>query len=73
MLERGRVAASGAPEDVLVPELLLRVFGVRAHCSVHPLTGRRLLAFAPGLAYDGLNRTDPAAPRAVQSDKGDTR
>ena len=48
VLDAGHVTASGAPEEVLVPETLLHVFGVRAHCGTHPLTGRRLLAFAPG-------------------------
>lgn len=47
VLDAGRVVASGSPEEVFVPDLLMRVFGVRAHCGTHPLTGRPLLAFAP--------------------------
>ncbi|MGH3753556.1 MAG: ABC transporter ATP-binding protein [Pseudonocardiaceae bacterium] len=50
VLDQGHVTASGTPEEVLVPETLRHVFGVRAHCSTHPLTGRRLLAFAPSAA-----------------------
>lgn len=38
------MVASGAPSDVLTPELLLEVFGVRATPLVNPLTGRLLLA-----------------------------
>jgi iron complex transport system ATP-binding protein len=45
LLKEGRVAAAGAPADVLTSELLAAVYGVRAHCGVHPLTGRILLAF----------------------------
>jgi iron complex transport system ATP-binding protein len=59
VLDAGRVVASGRPEKVLTPELLLHVFGVRAHCGTHPLTGRRLLAFAPttpGSAPDHQNK-----------------
>jgi iron complex transport system ATP-binding protein len=47
VLDAGRVVASGSPEEVFVPDLLMQVFRVRAHCGTHPLTGRRLLAFAP--------------------------
>jgi iron complex transport system ATP-binding protein len=47
VLDAGRVVASGSPEEVFIPDLLLRVFRVRAHCGTHPLTGRPLLAFAP--------------------------
>lgn len=45
MLEHGRVVASGAPEDVFTPELLLRVFGVRADTLINPLTGRLQLVY----------------------------
>jgi iron complex transport system ATP-binding protein len=47
VLDAGRVVASGSPEEVFIPDLLLQVFRVRAHCGTHPLTGRPLLAFAP--------------------------
>lgn len=33
MLSRGRVVADGAPRDVLTPDLLGQVFGVRAHLA----------------------------------------
>ncbi|WP_311258502.1 ABC transporter ATP-binding protein [Microbacterium sp. WCS2018Hpa-9] len=48
MLEYGRVVASGGPDEVFTPELLLRVFGVRADTLVNPLTGRLQLVFADG-------------------------
>ncbi|MCQ0023166.1 ABC transporter ATP-binding protein [Streptomyces somaliensis DSM 40738] len=62
VLHRGRVVASGTPREVLTPELLAEVFGVRAAVLEHPLTGGPLIAFdhrspaaAPGLPA-------PAAP-----------
>jgi iron complex transport system ATP-binding protein len=46
VLADGRVVAAGTPADVLTPELILAVYGVRAEVVQHPLTGRLLLAFA---------------------------
>ena len=40
VLEAGRVVASGAPQSVLQPELLARVFGVGAQVMPHPRSGR---------------------------------
>ncbi|GAB2947104.1 ABC transporter ATP-binding protein [Streptomyces heilongjiangensis] len=45
VLDGGRVVASGAPHDVLRPELLAEVFGVRAHPVRHPGTGAVQLLF----------------------------
>ncbi|MDH6522988.1 iron complex transport system ATP-binding protein [Streptomyces sp. SAI-135] len=47
----GTVVASGPPREVLTPELIGEVFGVRAAVVDHPLTGDLLIAFdhrAPG-------------------------
>ncbi|MFJ2236582.1 ABC transporter ATP-binding protein [Streptomyces sp. NPDC087859] len=41
----GRVVASGSPHDVLQPDLLAEVFGVRAHPVRHPETGAVQLLF----------------------------
>lgn len=41
----GRIVASGPPHDVLGPELLAEVFGVRAHPVRHPETGTVQLLF----------------------------
>ncbi|WP_055529742.1 ABC transporter ATP-binding protein [Streptomyces graminilatus] len=41
----GRVVASGAPHDVLQPDLLAAVFGVLAHPVRHPETGATQLLF----------------------------
>lgn len=40
VLDRGDVIASGAPAQVLTPELLARVFGVDAEIDVHEQDGR---------------------------------
>lgn len=66
MLRNGRIVASGPPEDVLCPDLVREVFGVRADPLRHPVTGRLWLAFSPegndslpigngSLPDDGLN------------------
>ncbi|MFJ5674603.1 ABC transporter ATP-binding protein [Streptomyces sp. NPDC093097] len=45
VLSAGRIVASGPPHDVLTPELLAEVFGVRAHRVRHPETGAVQLLF----------------------------
>jgi iron complex transport system ATP-binding protein len=47
LLDRGAVVAAGPVDEVLTPSRLAEVFGVRAHCGVHPITGRLLLTFGP--------------------------
>ncbi|MFC7860152.1 ABC transporter ATP-binding protein [Arthrobacter koreensis] len=46
VLSGGRVVASGPAGSVLTPELIQRVYGVRAELLRHPLTGRPLIALA---------------------------
>ncbi len=46
VMAAGRLVASGPPEEMLTPERIAECFGVRAHCSTHPGTGRPILAFA---------------------------
>ncbi|GAA3644951.1 iron complex transport system ATP-binding protein [Lentzea atacamensis] len=45
VLEEGRVVAHGTPEEVLVPELIAKVFHVTAHVVRHPTTGVPQLLF----------------------------
>ncbi|MCD7437306.1 ABC transporter ATP-binding protein [Streptomyces lincolnensis] len=45
VLAAGRIVASGPPHDVLRPDLLAEVFGVRAHPVRHPETGAVQLLF----------------------------
>ncbi|OEJ94015.1 ABC transporter ATP-binding protein [Streptomyces thermolilacinus] len=45
VIDSGRIVASGAPYDVLTPELLAEVFGVRAYRVPHPESGAVQLLF----------------------------
>ena len=45
VLDEGRLVASGTPEEVLVPELIAKVFHVTAHVVQHPTTGVPQLLF----------------------------
>ncbi|WP_419665136.1 ABC transporter ATP-binding protein [Streptomyces sp. 2-1] len=53
VIDGGRIVASGPPHDVLQPDLLAGVFGVRAHPVRHPETG------AVQLLFDRLPLTTP--------------
>jgi iron complex transport system ATP-binding protein len=55
----GRIVAAGAPHDVLTPDLLAEVFGVRAHRVRHPESGAVQLLF-DRLAPDGAPSDAPA-------------
>jgi iron complex transport system ATP-binding protein len=46
IMAEGRLAAVGAPGEVLTPELVHDVFGVRAVLDTHPITGRPRIAVA---------------------------
>ena len=45
LLHNGKVAASGAPEQVLTPDLLRSVYGVEVTVLRHPASGRPLIAY----------------------------
>ncbi|MBA8823122.1 iron complex transport system ATP-binding protein [Saccharopolyspora lacisalsi] len=47
VLDRGRIVAAGPPREVLTPEIVREVFGVRAHVVDHPGTGAPQLLFEP--------------------------
>ncbi|GAA1302051.1 ABC transporter ATP-binding protein [Saccharothrix xinjiangensis] len=46
VMAQGRLVAVGAPTDVLTPDLVHDVFGVRAVLDTHPITGRPRIAVA---------------------------
>lgn len=46
VLQHGRVKGCGPPLELLTPEFIAEVFGVRAHVGTHPLTGRPSIAVA---------------------------
>ena len=45
LLDHGRVVAAGSIEQVLVPDVLEPVYGVRCEVLTHPRTGRPVLVF----------------------------
>ncbi|ODT66902.1 MAG: hypothetical protein ABS75_25305 [Pelagibacterium sp. SCN 63-23] len=55
VLQNGRLAAAGAPEKVLTPELLLATYGVHARLLPDPISGRS------SIVYDNA-ATDPYDP-----------
>ena len=46
VLSEGRLAAAGAPQDVLTPELVRAVYRVDADVMTHPRTGRPVIAYS---------------------------
>ena len=46
VLSEGRLAAAGAPSDVLTPDLLREVYKVESDVLTHPATGRPVIAFS---------------------------
>jgi iron complex transport system ATP-binding protein len=45
LLHNGKVVASGAPDQVLTPDLLRSVYGVAVTVLRHPASGRPLIAY----------------------------
>jgi iron complex transport system ATP-binding protein len=60
----GAVVASGPPREVITPELMADVFGVRAAVVDHPLTGDPLIAFDHRAPADGRSAPEPGPPAA---------
>ena len=48
VMAEGRLVAVGKPAEVLTPDLVHDVFGVRAVLDTHPITGRPRIAVASG-------------------------
>jgi iron complex transport system ATP-binding protein len=75
VLQGGRIVAAGSVGQVLTPALMEAVFGVWAHCDVHPVTGRFHLAFRPldrraGELVSGLDDHDPHGPASASFASG---
>lgn len=49
VIQEGRIAAAGTPEQVLNPEMLREVFGVETDVYVHPKTGKKHIVFFSGM------------------------
>ena len=57
VLERGRVAALGTPEEVLTADTIQRVYGVTVRVQRNPLSGRPHVVLAAGRDVPGGNPT----------------
>ena len=47
VLKNGRIVLGGAPEEVLTPENIYRVYGVRSSVEKHPITGKLSITYLP--------------------------
>lgn len=47
VLKEGRVVLQGTPEEVLTPENIYDVYGVRSSVVKHPITGKTAITFLP--------------------------
>lgn len=66
VLDRGRVAAHGAPRDVLTAELVRRVYGVECETFDDPRGHLSFSFIGPARSADGADRgTDGPAPRSA--------
>lgn len=47
VLKNGRIVLSGTPEEVLTPENIYKVYGVRSSVEKHPITGKLAITYLP--------------------------
>ena len=47
VLKNGRIVLSGTPEEVLTPENIYNVYGVRSSVEKHPITGKLSITYLP--------------------------
>ncbi len=47
VLKNGRIVLQGTPDDVLTPENIYDVYGVRSSVEKHPITGKLSITFLP--------------------------
>ncbi|SDK67779.1 ABC transporter ATP-binding protein [Streptomyces indicus] len=66
VLRTGAVVASGTPAEVLTPDLLAEVYGVRAEVAVHPATGAPTVTYLPGPRTPHATTAPASRPSAEQ-------
>ena len=47
VLKNGRIVLQGTPDEVLTPENIYDVYGVRSSVEKHPITGKLSITFLP--------------------------
>jgi iron complex transport system ATP-binding protein len=47
VMKEGRIVLSGTPEEVLTRDVILSIYGVRCDTSIHPATGKIIIAYIP--------------------------
>ncbi|HHT62539.1 MAG: ABC transporter ATP-binding protein [Bacillota bacterium] len=47
VLKEGRIYTTGTPEEVLTPEIIFEVYGIKADVSIHPITQKVTITFLP--------------------------
>lgn len=62
VLKEGRIFAQGTPEEVLTPDMLLQVFGVKADIRKHPATKKLAITFLPEKRGSAPYQTAETAP-----------
>lgn len=48
VLKEGKVVLEGTPEEVLTPDHIYRVYGVKSSVEKHPITGKLTITYLPG-------------------------
>ncbi|MDR2392606.1 MAG: ABC transporter ATP-binding protein [Treponema sp.] len=48
VLKEGKVVLSGIPKDVLTPQSIYDIYGVRCEAALHPVTGKIHITYIPG-------------------------
>ena len=56
VLKKGRVVLEGTPEEVLTPEHIWDVYGVKSTVEVHPATGKLNIVFLPCKKAEGKEK-----------------
>jgi iron complex transport system ATP-binding protein len=51
VMKEGRIIISGTPEEVLTPEHIFSIFGVRCDTAVHQVTGKLVITYIPEQIY----------------------
>ncbi|HHX73941.1 MAG TPA: ABC transporter ATP-binding protein [Firmicutes bacterium] len=47
ILKEGRIYKTGTPEEILTPEIIQAVYGIKADVFLHPLTNKVTITFLP--------------------------